>query len=189
MRLIVGLGNPGFRYRTTRHNIGFLSVARLAKKYNIKINKSLYKGLAGRGRIEKEDVLLFLPQTFMNLSGESVALAKSGISGLSDLLVVCDDIDLNLGNIRFRSKGSSGGHKGLKSIIQSLHTEEFSRLRIGIRPEEKITDASGFVLKPFLKKEKRILDEVLEEAVTGIETWISSDIEECMRKFNRRQIL
>lgn len=187
MRLIVGLGNPGLRYRNTRHNVGVMVLNALAKEYNIKIKKSLYKGLTGEGYIDSEKALLLLPETYMNSSGESVAPAVKEIPSLLNLLVVCDDIDLLLGNIRFRPMGSSGGHKGLKSIIDKLKTEEFPRLKVGINPGKEIDDASDFVLKPFLKEEKRILDRVLIEAVEGIETWITSGIEECMRRYNRRQ--
>lgn len=188
MKLIVGLGNPGFRYRNTRHNIGFLVVSSLAKKHGIKIKKRLFKGLIGEGRIDGKGISLFLPQTFMNCSGEPVALAANRISGLSSLLVVYDDIDLSLGNIRFRFKGSGGGHNGLKSIIDSLNSEEFSRLRIGIRPEKKAADTVDFVLRPFSKEEKPILDRIIDEAISGVETWVSSGIEECMRRYNRRDV-
>ncbi|MCK4464010.1 MAG: aminoacyl-tRNA hydrolase [Candidatus Omnitrophica bacterium] len=186
MKLIVGLGNPGLRYRNTRHNIGFLVVSSLAKKHGIRIKKRLFKGLIGEGRIDGKDIQLFLPQTFMNLSGEPVALAANRISGLSSLLVVYDDIDLSLGNIRFRFKGSGGGHKGLISIIDSLNSEEFPRLRIGIQASEKAADTANFVLRPFSKEEKGILGRIIDEAISGIETWVSSGIDVCMRKYNRK---
>jgi len=187
MKLIVGLGNPGLRYRNTRHNAGYMVLNNLTKKYGLRIKKRIFKALLGEGRIDGNSVFLLLPQTFMNLSGESVALVRNKVDKLSDILVVYDDIDLKLGNIRFRSKGSSGGHKGLRSIIEALGTEDFPRLRIGIRPEDnKIGDTADFVLRPFLKKEKNIFIETIDKAVEGIETWISSGIEICMTKYNRK---
>lgn len=188
MKLIVGLGNPGLRYRNTRHNVGFLIVNSLARKHNIRISKKLFRGLVGNGRIEGKEVIVLLPQTFMNKSGESVSIAQGKIDGLSNLLVVYDDIDLSLGNIRFRPKGSSGGHKGLRSIIDELGKEEFPRLRIGIKPKGDIRDTTDFVLRPFMKSEKDILSGVIEDAIAGIETWVSSGIEACMMGYNKKNI-
>ncbi len=166
--------------------MGFMVVSSLAEKHGIRIKKRLFKSLAGKGRIDGKEIQLLKPQTFMNSSGESVALAANRISGLSSLLIVYDDIDLSLGNIRFRLKGSGGGHKGLISIIDSLNSEEFPRLRIGIKPEEKAADTSDFVLRPFSKEEKGILGRVIDEAISGIEAWVSSGIDVCMRRYNRR---
>jgi len=189
MKLIVGLGNPGCKYRNSRHNVGYMVVMSVAKKNRISIKKRLYNGSVGKGRICDKDSMLLLPQTFMNLSGESVMQAAGRISGLEDLLIVYDDIDLLLGNIRFRRDGSSGGHKGMKSIVDKLKTENFSRLRIGIKPDSEVCDVSDFVLKPFLSREKAILKKVIEESVNGIEAWVSLGIEECMMGYNRRNVL
>ena len=184
MKLIAGLGNPGLRYRNTRHNIGFVIVDKLAKKYRLRIKKRLYKALIATGKIIGQDATLVLPQTYMNLSGEAVASARGEVDSLKDMLIVFDDIDLPLGSIRFRSGGSSAGHRGLESIIGKLKTDGFPRLRIGIRPEIKPVDISGFVLRPFSKDERVVLKETVERAVEGIETWVSHGIEECMRLYN-----
>jgi len=184
MKLIVGLGNPGLRYKNTRHNAGYMVCQALAKKYRIRLGRRLFKGLTGTGNIKGESVLMLLPETYMNLSGESVKGAMGKISGIDDLIVIYDDIDLPLGNVRFRGNGSSGGHKGLKSIQDRLGTTDIQRLRVGIRSETRIRDTSDFVLRPFLKEERKALKTVLEKAVNGIETWISSGIEVCMNMFN-----
>ncbi|MFH1791132.1 MAG: aminoacyl-tRNA hydrolase [Candidatus Omnitrophota bacterium] len=184
MKLIVGLGNPGFRYRNTRHNVGFMAVSHIAHKHGIRLKKRLYNGLAGEGRIAGKNVLLLLPQGFMNLSGESVKPAAGRLGGIEDMIICYDDKDLRLGRIRFREKGSSGGHKGVGSIIESLGTGEFSRLRIGIHPDNGIEDTSEFVLRPFTKGEKTVLDSVLDVTVSGIETWIKSGIGACMNRYN-----
>jgi len=186
VKLIVGLGNPGFRYRRSRHNVGFMAVEALARKNGIRIKKKLFNALTGEGRIFGEKVLLLLPQTYMNLSGESVKAAIGTVGGSSDLLLIYDDIDLPLGNIRFRAKGSSGGHKGIHSVIDKLKTEDMQRLRIGIRPDKKVYDTTDFVLRSFSKTEKEILNNIIREAVEGIEVWLSSGIDECMERFNRK---
>ena len=129
-----------------------------------------------------------MPQTFMNLSGESIRPAVGRVSDLSDMLVVSDDIDLMLGRLRFRPKGSSGGHKGLKSVIDNVGTEEFHRLRVGIKPEYEVLDTSDFVLRPFAKNEKGTLKEVINRAVDSIETWIVEGIETCMTRYNGRTV-
>jgi len=122
----------------------------------------------------------------MNLSGEAVKLAVNRIEDLSDLLIVYDDIDLFLGNIRFKGQGSSGGHKGLGSVIEKMKTDQFSRLRIGIRNKDRIFDRADFVLRPFLRAERAIVHETGEKAVEGIETWLSEGISACMTEYNRR---
>jgi len=186
VKLIVGLGNPGSRYQKTRHNAGFMVCHALAKKYGIRIKKKLFNAVIGEGKINGKKILLLLPQTYMNSSGESVAPAVGKTKNISDVLIVYDDIDLSLGNIRFRAKGSSGGHKGLRSIIDKLKSENIHRLRIGIRPKKKIYDAADFVLRPFINTEKKILTNMLEEAVSGIEDWLASGMEECMLRYNRK---
>ena len=133
-------------------------------------------------------MLCLLPQTFMNLSGVSVAPATRKIDSLPDLLIVYDDIDLEFGNIRFKRNGSSGGHKGLKSIIEVLGTEDIPRLRVGIRPARKFGDTADFVLKPFLKAEREILSQAIETAVEGISAWISEGMDVCMRRYNRKNL-
>jgi len=188
MKLIVGLGNPGFRYRNTRHNIGFFIVNELSKTFRIRVRKKVSRGLLGTGTIEGEKILLFMPQTYMNLSGNAVReIFKKHRIEPEDLLVVYDDIDLKLGFLRFREKGSAGGHKGLFSIIESLGTSEFPRLRVGIAKEDKKEDAARFVLKPFDSGEKARLNEVVKKSAECVLTWLKDGPEKAMTLFNKKQ--
>lgn len=185
MKLIVGLGNPGKRYEATRHNIGFVVVSALADKWKIKLNSKVFKSFVGKGKFFKEDVIIALPQCYMNNSGEVVAplLSRKKVK-LKDLLVICDDVNLSLGIMRIRAKGSSGGHKGLESIIGRLGTGEFSRLRIGIGEKGLKGNLSDYVLLPFDKNEKQILGEVVNSAVSCCEIWIREDTERAAHYFN-----
>lgn len=185
MKLIVGLGNPGERYEATRHNIGFVVVSALADKWKIKLNSKVFKSLIGKGKFFKEDVIMALPQCYMNNSGEAVAplLSRKKVK-LKDLLVICDDVNLSLGIMRIRSKGSSGGHRGLESIIGSLGTGDFSRLRIGIGEKGLKGNLSDYVLSPFDKNEKRILGGVVNSAVSCCEIWIRKGTERAAHYFN-----
>lgn len=185
MKLIVGLGNPGKRYEATRHNIGFVVVSALADKWKIKLNSKVFKSFIGKGKFFKEDVIMALPQCYMNNSGEVVAplLSRKKVK-LKDLLVICDDVNLSLGIMRIRAKGSSGGHKGLESIIGRLGTGEFSRLRIGIGEKGLKDNLSDYVLLPFDKNEKQILGEVVNSAVSCCEIWIREDTERAAHYFN-----
>lgn len=185
MKLIVGLGNPGKRYEATRHNIGFVVVSALADRWKIKLNSKVFKSFIGKGKFFKEEIIMALPQCYMNNSGEAVAplLSRKKVK-LKDLLVICDDVNLSLGIMRIRAKGSSGGHKGLESIIGSLGTGEFSRLRIGIREKGLKGNLSDYVLLPFDKNEKQILGEVVNSAVSCCEIWIREDTERAAHYFN-----
>ena len=187
MKLIVGLGNPGNLYVHSRHNVGFLVVRTLARAHKILLKKE--KGilsLSGKGRIEGQNVILAMPLTFMNLSGIAVAgLLKRYKINPSNLLVACDDLDLSLGRLKIKSSGSSGGHRGLKSIIESLKMDGFARLRIGIgRPLR--TDISAYVLSHFSKKEKVTLSEIIERASGCCEVWVEKGIDKSMNIFNQR---
>ena len=179
MKIIVGLGNPGIKYRKTRHNIGFFVVDLLSKRYDIPIKKKGFKGIFGFGNINGMEILLLKPMTYMNLSGESVQAICSGkkIDVKKDLLIVFDDIDLILGKIRLREKGSSAGHNGIKSIIENIG-QEFCRLKIGIGKEdgERRENLSTFVLNKFSKIEKEILDQKMEEIINCIEVWVNFDL-------------
>ena len=184
MKIIVGLGNPGLRYRNTRHNAGFLVIDELAKRHRIRVNKKAYGGLCGTGRINGVEILLFKPLTYMNLSGSAVsAVVSEKLQEKEDLLVVSDDIALTLGNIRLRTKGSSGGQNGLRSIIDRLG-EDFARLRIGIGTDKEIMDSSSFVLGPFTRKERPLLAEALENAAGCVETWLTEGVLEAMSRYN-----
>ncbi len=188
MRLIVGLGNPGADYELTRHNIGFMLVDFLAREAgNVQIKRKDCRALLGRIALEDETVELVKPQTFMNLSGESLAclLAKNEFrDDKAKLIVVSDDLALPFGKIRLRPKGSAGGHNGLKSIISNLKTEEFIRLRIGIQSEHPVSDTKRFVLDRFSKAEQAELDNVLERGAEAVCAVIRDGVERAMAQYN-----
>ena len=184
MKIIVGLGNPGFRYRNTRHNVGFMALDVLAKRHGLKIKKKGFHGEYGIGRISGQEVALLKPMTFMNLSGESVeALCSSRLETKSDLLVVNDDIDLPFESIRMREKGSSGGHNGLRSIIDRMGSD-FARLRIGVMQEEAPVDTASFVLSRFTNEEKSKISGIIECAADCIEAWLDKGVREAMNLYN-----
>ena len=215
MKLVIGLGNPGRIYSESRHNIGFSVIKALSKIYKIPLKKDNTFSLSGKGKIEGENLILALPLTFMNLSGIAVSalIKKYKIDlprpcthgrGLDNLLVVCDDLDLDFGVIKIRPSGSSAGHRGLGSIIETLGSQGFSRLRIGIgrpphqsvsknvgkanwcrgRPLRDNTDASSFVLSSFAKKEKGKIKELIENACDCCRVWVKKGIIESMNTFN-----
>lgn len=183
--LIVGLGNPGREYEKTRHNLGFMLVDLLARRLNATVKREECRSLLGRGQIENTTIELVKPQTYMNLSGEAVGclLAKEGRS-LEQLIVVSDDLALPLGTVRIRSKGTHGGHNGLRSIIDQLGTQEFKRLRIGIFPEHPVTDAKRFVLDEFGRADAELVDRVLDTAADAVEAMIKEGVTAAMAKFN-----
>ena len=183
--LIVGLGNPGLRYENTRHNLGFMLADKLADELQTQIKRDECRALVGRSVFRDQIVELVKPQTFMNLSGESVScLLKKSDRTIGKLIVFSDDLALPLGTVRIRPKGSAGGHNGLKSIIGCLGTQEFFRLRIGIQPEHPINDTKNFVLENFSKKEFEIVKEVLQTSAEAVFTILTDGIEEAMAKFN-----
>lgn len=185
MKVIIGLGNPGMKYAGTRHNIGFDTVTALADKYNIKINNIKFNGLIGDGFIEGEKVLLVQPQTYMNLSGECVGqIADFFKIEPENLIVICDDINLDTGRLRIRAKGSAGGHNGLKNIIAHLGTEAFPRIRVGVGEKTEGWDLADYVLARFSKDDEPVMREAIKNAVGAVETWISDDIGTAMNRFN-----
>jgi len=189
VKCIIGLGNPGLRYKHTRHNVGFEVVKELAKRHRIKLKKKRFHCLAAEGLIARRKVILALPVEYMNLSGLAAdELIKSSKSKLSirDILVVCDDVNLRIGSLRMRASGGSGGHKGVKSIIEKLDSQDFARLRVGVGAEETRKNLTNFVLGTFLKKEKPIIKETIEEAADACECWLKLGIEQSMNKFNKR---
>lgn len=186
MKIIVGLGNPGLKYKNTRHNIGFLVLKVLSKRHGIPVKKKAFKGLYGIGRIAAQEVMLFEPMTYMNLSGQAVKEAiYAKLECRAGLLVISDDTNLAFGNIRLRSAGSSGGHNGLASIIEEIGPD-FARLRVGIKREEKIHDMADYVLSSFSRGEKALLTGVLGKAADAAENWASYDIKAAMSKYNSK---
>ena len=189
MKIIVGLGNPGLEYKGTKHNIGFEVVQALAKENSIKINKRLHSSAVGKGKIAGVDVMLVLPQTYMNLSGKAVGeVAGREMKDISELAVVCDDINIELGRIRLRTSGSSGGHKGLASIISTLGRDDFARMRVGIATEMHKGDITNYVLSPFKRKEMRNVAHVITLAADALTCMIGIGIEAAMAKFNKSKI-
>lgn len=183
MFLIVGLGNPGNEYNNTRHNIGFASIDKIAKKYNIEINREKFKGMYGEGFIENKKVILFKPMTYMNLSGEAIKpLMDFYKLTTDDMVVIYDDISLDVGKLRIRDKGSAGGHNGVKNIIAQLGTEVFPRIKVGVGKPKG--DLIQHVLGRFSLDENEILEKVLEVVISSTETIISSGAKEAMNKFN-----
>ena len=187
MKLIVGLGNPGPEYALTRHNIGFLVLEELARAKGIKFKKNgRFNALVSEGIIKREKVFLAMPQTFMNLSGNSVRLMFNWLKiGSEDMFVVVDDIALPFGSIRIRPEGSSGGHNGLNSVIDSIGCQEFPRMRIGILGRKNVKGLSNYVLARFTKTEQKGLPEILRTASQACECWIREGVNATMNRFNK----
>jgi PTH1 family peptidyl-tRNA hydrolase len=183
--LIVGLGNPGKTYDKTRHNLGFMLVDKLAREANSQVKREECRALLGRIEIGNGSVELVKPQTYMNLSGESInCLLKKETRSRENLIVISDDLALPLGKIRLRARGSAGGHNGLKSIEECLKTQEFIRLRIGIQPEHSISDTKRFVLENFSKNDLETVEKVLEQSVEAIHSIVIDGIEKAMATYN-----
>jgi len=186
MKLIVGLGNPGLIYAGSRHNIGFTVLKSLAASLKISFKRvASVSALVGKAGGFKENIILALPQTFMNLSGVAVkALFKKFKITPENLLVVCDDLDLDLGRMKIRPYGSSAGQRGVKSIIEQIGTQNFNRLRIGIGRPKNSEDAAKYVLSGFLRKEKEMVCKIKEEAASCCMSWVEKGITETMNVYN-----
>lgn len=185
MKLVVGIGNPGPRYRRTRHNLGMRVVERLAADEGIPLRRRRFDALVGDGRLAGARVLLVKPQSYVNLTGSAVApLARWHRCPPQDLLVVCDDMSLGPGRLRLRRRGSSGGHNGLASIIESLGTEEFPRLRVGIGRSAH-GDPVAHVLGAFEPDEEPAIEQAVARAADAVRTWLARGIEAAMNDFNR----
>jgi len=189
VKLIIGLGNPGREYSGTRHNIGFAVLGELARKHGINFDKRCCHSRAGEGLIADQQVVLAKPQTYMNLSGDSVAaLMRKYKVKLSDIMVIHDDLDMPLGKIRIRASGSAGGHNGLKSIIGSIGSMEFARLKIGIgRPENagiERRDVIDHVLSDFDAVDRKIAEEAIARAAEAVEAIIEQGLETAMNQNN-----
>lgn len=185
--LVVGLGNPGPEYEWTPHNLGFLTVDRLAVRHSIRLSRYECRALVGQGRIGDRTVLLAKPQTFMNLSGQSVrGLLEKLELGPERLLVIYDDLDLPWLSMRIRPKGSAGGHHGVEDIIRCLGRQDFARLRLGIHPGHEVRDGAKFVLAPMRSGQRQELDRLLDEACQAAESIITEGVEKAMAAYNRR---
>ncbi|AKR33127.1 aminoacyl-tRNA hydrolase [Bacillus cereus] len=185
MKLIVGLGNPGREYELTRHNIGFMAIDELAKRWNISLNEQKFKGVFGAGFVNGEKVILLKPLTYMNLSGESIRpLMDYYKIDVEDFVVMYDDLDIPVGKLRLRMKGSAGGHNGVKSTISHLGTQEFQRIRMGIdRPKNgmKVVD---YVLGRFTSEEIADVNHSIEKAADACEEWLNKPFLQIMNTFN-----
>lgn len=185
MYLIVGLGNPEEDYSGTRHNMGFDTINKIAKEYNIEITKKNYKGLYGTGIVEGEKVILLKPQTFMNLSGESVKECLDFYKiDLNKLIIIYDDIDIEKGVVKLRKQGGAGTHNGMKSVVECLGEEKFSRIRVGIGMPEHKEDLINYVIGYVPEEEKQILNKGCEVAKDAAIEIIKSGIDIAMNKFN-----
>ena len=183
MKLIVGLGNPGKKYEHTRHNMGFDVVDLFADNAQIDIDKEAFKGLVGRGKAFDEDIYILKPQTYMNLSGESVREIVNYFKiDLEDLIVIYDDMALEPGKIRLRASGSSGGHKGMQNIIEQLGSEDIKRIRVGIG--EPTYDTIDYVLSKPLKEERPLIDEAIKNAVEALKEVLKENFDKAMTNFN-----
>ena len=188
MKLIVGLGNPGIEYQFTWHNLGFLTIDRIADEIGIQIRNRQCRALTAWTKIADEPVLLAKPETYMNLSGLSVVelVAEHQVDVTRDLIVIYDELDLPLGTIRIRQRGSSAGHNGMESILGALGTDEFLRIRLGIAPDRKVADGVKYVLTPFRKSQFELVDEVLDTAAQAVEVIVKEGPATAMNRFNRK---
>jgi PTH1 family peptidyl-tRNA hydrolase len=188
VRVIAGLGNPGDAYRSSRHNAGFLVVAGLARAHRIRLAVGAGDFASGTGRIAGQEALLVLPRSYMNESGPALASALCDASAAAaDLLVVCDDVNLPLGRLRLRLSGSDGGHRGLRSIIETLGTETFSRLRLGVGAAPDGSDTADHVLGDFGEAEREVVQGMVLRAIEAIELALARGFERAMSVYNRRE--
>lgn len=186
MKVIVGLGNPGFKYKKTRHNIGFTVLDALSRRLQIPMKKKKFNAAFGMADVNNEEVVLLAPLTYMNASGEAVRPFLDYFNvRTEDLAVIYDDLDLPTGKIRLRKKGSAGGHNGMKSVISHLGTQEFKRIRIGIQHPEYGGDVIDYVLRPFSRNEKSDVEKAVADVVSACEMWLSSSFPEVMNEYNR----
>lgn len=185
MKLIVGLGNPTEKYQKTRHNVGFEVIDTLVEKYNIPLDVIKHKGMYGKGKMEGQTVILLKPMTFMNLSGESVsAVAKYYKIPPEDIIVIYDDINLDVGRLRIREKGSAGGHNGIKNIIAHLGTETFPRIRVGVGMKPPKMNLADYVLSHFSEDDQALMNQGYERACEALKLLLVDDIPQAMNQFN-----
>ncbi|MEE0441655.1 MAG: aminoacyl-tRNA hydrolase [Thomasclavelia sp.] len=184
MKLIVGLGNPGKEYAGTRHNCGFMVIDRLASKLNVDVDQNKFKGLYAKVKYRGEDIILLKPQTYMNLSGESVNAVMNFFKiDKEDLLVIYDDLDMPVGKLRLRKTGSAGGHNGIKNIIAHLNSQDFKRIRVGI-DRHKYMNVADYVLSRFSKVESEAIEQGIENAANAVLDYLDNDFNHAMNYYN-----
>lgn len=189
MYLIAGLGNPTREYEKTRHNVGFDTIDVLADRINTDVAERKFKGLYGKGMLGGEKVILLKPQTFMNLSGDSVAALMRfyKLDPAEDLIVVYDDISLAPGNLRIRKKGSAGGHNGIKDIIAKTGSDQFSRVKVGVGEKPEGWDLADYVLSRFSEGERKLVDEAIGHAAEALALMVQGQTDEAMNRYNRKR--
>jgi len=188
VNLIVGLGNPGIEYQGTPHNLGFLTIDEIANRLGMEVRNRQCRALTARATIAGRSMILAKPETYMNLSGLSVAelVAEHQVDVKTGLIVIYDELDLPLGTIRIRQRGGTAGHNGMESIVGALGTDEFLRVRLGIAPDHKVSDGAKFVLTPFRKAQEKVVVKVIEQAADAVEVIIKDGPSEAMNRFNRK---
>ena len=189
MKLIVGLGNPGIEYQFTPHNLGFLTIDRIAGSLEVEVRNRQCRALTARAVIAGQPVLLAKPETFMNLSGVSVRelLQEYEARPESDLIVIQDELDFPLGTLRIHTRRSSAGHNGIESIIGALDTQDFLRIRIGVAPERKVGDGAAYLLAPMRKADLTVVDGMLDTAVEAVKVILKDGPAAAMNRFNRKE--
>jgi PTH1 family peptidyl-tRNA hydrolase len=188
VKLIVGLGNPGIEYESTPHNLGFLAIDRIADDLGVEVRNRQCRALTARAVMGDEPVLLAKPETFMNLSGDSVRalVAKHEAKPESDLIVIQDELDFPWGTLRIHRQRSSAGHNGVESIIEALGTQDFLRIRIGVAPDRKVEDGQRYLLSPMRKAELKVVGEMLDTTVEAVKTILKEGPAAAMNRFNRK---
>ncbi len=188
VKLIVGFGNPGIEYQFTPHNLGFLAVDRIAEQCRVEVRNRHCRALTARAVIADQPVLLAKPETYMNLSGMAVRelVHEYQVNPEADLIVIYDELDLPLGSIRIRQRGSSAGHNGMQSVLGALGTQEVMRIRLGIGNERKPGNGAKYVLAPFRKSQYKVVDEVLDTAAAAVKVILTEGIAAAMNRFNRK---
>jgi PTH1 family peptidyl-tRNA hydrolase len=190
VKLIVGLGNPGIEYQFTPHNLGFLAIDRIAGSSGVEVRNRQCRALTARAVIGDETVLLAKPETYMNLSGLSVAelVKRHEVKPESDLIVIQDELDFPLGTLRIHTRRSSAGHNGIESIIGALGTKDFLRIRIGVAPERKVVDGERYLLAPMRKAPLKVVDEMLDTAEEAVKVILKEGPASAMNRFNRKEL-
>ena len=188
MKLIVGLGNPGIEYQFTPHNLGFLTIDRIANGLGIEIRNRQCRALTARGTIAGEPVVLAKPETYMNLSGLSVRelVAEHQVDVTRELIVIYDELDLPFGTMRIKQRGGTAGHNGMESILGALDTDEFLRIRLGVSPERKVEDGASYLLAPFRRAQEKVVDELLDLGAQAVEMILKDGPAAAMNRFNRK---